>query len=109
MLVKEYNGKWPGNGARSGCGRFWAEFFPWGNQAEKRRGASKTGQARPYTEFPAGWEAIAHTSSPLYELAEHFVRINGDEQALAARQHVAFLVKDLSHVDVAAAFYFFLA
>ncbi len=36
----------------------------------------------------------------LYELGEHFFRVDGDEDAFAAGQHFPALVHDLRHVDV---------
>src|ERR1035438_2752071 len=45
----------------------------------------------------------------IYKSCEHAVRIDGDEQALTARQHFAFFVQDLGHVDMLPRLYFDLA
>ena len=36
----------------------------------------------------------------LHKLSEHFLRVDGDEDAFAAGQHLTFLVEDFGHVDV---------
>jgi hypothetical protein len=41
----------------------------------------------------------------LHKTGEHLVGINGDEEALAAGEDFVFVVEDLGHVDVLAAFY----
>ena len=39
-------------------------------------------------------------SLSFYELGEHFLGIDGDEQPLAAGKHFVFLIEDLRHVGV---------
>ncbi len=49
------------------------------------------------------------TGLSLHKFPEHLMRVDGDEEAAAAGQHLAFLIQDLGDINVLAALYFFLA
>jgi len=46
---------------------------------------------------------------PFYKLGEHFLRIDGDEDAAAAGEDFVFVVEDFGGVDVGASLHFFFA
>ena len=69
------------------------------------RGTSTTVllQLRANAELCSAWTGEAPVpplALAVHKLCEHAVRIDGDEQALAAGQDFFLFVQDLSHVDV---------